>query len=72
MILKIIQNLRTRAFYKRNPELAPRNMYLYHNRILPMSKVDSYLGKIAREAKWEHLKDDVLDFFKRLFKRKKI
>lgn len=64
MVLKIIQNLRTQNFC-RNRDIPSRNVYLRNNKILPLKKVERYL-------KWEQLKDDIVDFFARLFKRKKV
>ena len=67
MSLKI--DFKNQSFYKKHPDLTPRNVYLASGRIMPKKEVDKALKRIAREAKWDSFKNSVKEFFGKIFKK---
>ncbi len=40
----------SKEFYKRRPDLAPRNVYLREGRVITKKQVDEYFTKITRKT----------------------
>ena len=40
----------SKEFYKRCPDLAPRNVYLQEGRIITQKEIDKYFAKITRKT----------------------
>ena len=60
IIGNIIKTGKFNRFYSKYPDLVPRNMYLYSNRIITEAEIDKYINKIVRKSKLAKL----LDLFK--------
>ncbi|MBO5737891.1 hypothetical protein J6R97_00970 [bacterium] len=60
-------NPNSREFYKKHPDLAPRNVYLYMGRTLDLKTVHKYLDNIGKESIFERIKN----WFSNLFNKKK-
>ena len=53
-------------FYKKHPDLAPRNVYLYMGRILDLKTVKKYINNIGKESIFEKIEN----WFSNLFNKK--
>lgn len=60
-------NPNSREFYRKHPDLAPRNVYLYMGRTLDFKSVQKYLDNIGKESIFEKIKN----WFSNLFNKKK-
>ena len=45
----------SQEFYKKHPDLAPRNVYLYMGRTMDLKTVKKYLNKIGKESIYEKI-----------------
>ena len=66
-IYKTKINPNSQEFYKKYPDLAPRNVYLYMGRTLDFKSVQKYLDNIGKESIFEKIKN----WFSNLFNKKK-
>ena len=66
-IFKTKINPNTQDFYKKYPDLAPRNVYLYLGRTLDLKSVKKYLNNIGEETLFEKISN----WFSNLFSKKK-
>lgn len=48
-------NPNSQEFYKKHPDLAPRNIYLATGRIISMKEVQKTIDNIGKESIWEKL-----------------
>lgn len=44
-------------FYKKHPDLAPRNVYLYLGRVVSKEEVEKKIDKLTRPSMYERLKN---------------
>ena len=58
-------NPNSQEFYKKHPDLAPRNVYLATGRVLKFDTVQKHLDKITREP----LMERVSNWFKKICKK---
>ena len=59
-------NPNSQEFYKKHPDLAPRNVYLYMGRILDLKTVKKYINNIGKESIFEKIEN----WFSNLFNKK--
>ena len=50
-------------FYKKYPDLAPRNVYLYLGRTLDLKSVKKYINNIGEETLFEKISNWFLNLF---------
>ena len=60
-------NPNSQEFYKKYPDLAPRNVYLYMGRTLDLKSVKKYINNIGKETFFEKISN----CFSKLFTKKK-
>ena len=60
-------NPNTQEFYKKHPDLAPRNVYLYMGRTLDLKAVEKYINNIGNESVFEKIGN----WFSNLFNKNK-
>ena len=66
-IFKTKINPNTQDFYKKYPDLAPRNVYLYLGRTVDLKTIQNYLDNIGKESIW----DKVRNWFSNIFNKNK-
>lgn len=55
----------SKEFYKRRPDLAPRNAYLREGRVINQKQVDEYLSSITRKT----FSERVGEFFRKIISK---
>ena len=59
-------NPNSQEFYKRHPDLAPKNVYLRTGRIMDLETVRKYIANFGKESIWEKIRN----WFSNLFNKK--
>ena len=59
-------DLNSQDFYKKHPDLAPRNVYLYMGRTLDLKSVEKYINNFGKESIWKKIGN----WFTNLFNKK--
>ena len=60
-------NPNSQDFYKKHPDLAPRNVYLYLGRTMDLKTIKKYINNIGKETIWEKMGN----WFSNLFNKNK-
>jgi len=62
-------NPNSQEFYKKHPDLAPRNVYLATGRVLEFKNVQKKLDKIAKEPLTDRISNWFKSITKKIFKK---
>ena len=60
-------NPNSMEFYRKHPDLAPRNVYLYLGRTVDLKTVERYIANFGKESIW----DKVRNWFSNIFNKNK-